>query len=165
MSVLGFKSATELARMVRAREVGCLELLDYFIGRMEKYNPSVNAIIVQDLDVARKRAIAADKALSPDGDVGPLFGVPMTIKESFNLAGTPTTWGFPEFKNNIATSNAVAVDRLLDAGAVIFGKTNVPPGLMVRATTRSMGAPITLGTSRARPGALRVARPRLWRQA
>ena len=130
MSVLGFKSATELARLVRAREVGCLELLDYFIGRMEKYNPSVNAIIVQDLDVARKRAIAADKALSQDGDVGPLFGVPMTIKESFNLAGTPTTWGFPEFKNNIATSNAVAVDRLLDAGAVIFGKTNVPPGLM-----------------------------------
>ena len=130
MSVLGFKSATELARMVRAREVGCLELLDYFIGRMEKYNPSVNAIIVQDLDVARKRAIAADKALSQGGDVGPLFGVPMTIKESFNLAGTPTTWGFPEFKNNIATSNAVAVDRLLDAGAVIFGKTNVPPGLM-----------------------------------
>jgi len=130
MSVLGFKSATELAHLVRSREVGCLELLDYFIGRMEKYNPSVNAIIVQDRDVARKRAIEADKALSQGGEVGPLFGVPMTIKESFNLAGTPTTWGFPEFKNNIATSNAVAVNRLLDAGAILFGKTNVPPGLM-----------------------------------
>ena len=130
MSTLAFRSATELARMVRAREIGCVELLDYFVGRMESYNPAVNAIIVQDLDAARGRAVAADEALSRGEDVGPLFGVPMTVKESFNLTGAPTTWGFPEFKDNIATSNAVAVDRLLGAGANVFGKTNVPPGLM-----------------------------------
>jgi amidase len=130
MSELAFKSATELARMIRSRDVGCTELLDYFIGRMNTYNPSVNAIIVQDLDAAHARATAADQALARGEEVGPLFGVPMTIKESFNLAGTPTTWGFPNFKDNIASSNAVAVDRLLRAGANIFGKTNVPPGLM-----------------------------------
>ncbi len=130
MSDLAFKPATELARIIRAREIGCAELLDYFIGRMETHNPSVNAIIVQDLDTARRRAAAADQTLARGEEVGPLFGVPMTVKESFNLTGTPTTWGFPEFKDNIATSNAVAVDRLLGAGANIFGKTNVPPGLM-----------------------------------
>jgi amidase len=130
MSDLAFKPATELARMIRSREIGCAELLDYFIGRMETHNPNVNAIIVQDLDTARRRAAAADRTLARGEEVGPLFGVPMTVKESFNLTGTPTTWGFPEFKDNIAKSNAVAVDRLLGAGANIFGKTNVPPGLM-----------------------------------
>lgn len=130
MSILAFQSATELARKIRAREVGCVELLDYFIDRVNKYNPTINAIIVLDLASARSRAEAADKALARGEDVGPLHGVPMTIKESFNLVGTPTTWGFPAFKDNIAASNAVVVERLLGAGAVIFGKTNVPPGLM-----------------------------------
>ncbi len=130
MSELAFQSATTLAQRIRSRQIGCLELLEYFIGRMEAHNPRVNAIIVQDLDTARQRAKAADASLSNGDEVGPLFGVPMTIKESFNLEGTPTTWGLPPFKNNIAKSNAVAVNRLVAAGANIFGKTNVPPALM-----------------------------------
>jgi amidase len=127
---LGFESATELARKLRDREIGAVELLDYFAARVARYNPQVNAIIVQDFDSARKRARELDNARARGEARGPLYGVPMTIKESFNLEGMPTTWGFPEFRNNIAKSNAVLVDRLLGAGAVIFGKTNVPPGLM-----------------------------------
>ncbi|HKD23150.1 MAG TPA: amidase, partial [Rhizomicrobium sp.] len=130
MTALAFAPATELARRIRAREISCVELLDYFLARLDKYNPRVNAVIVRDIETARARAVEADYALARDADVGPLHGVPMTIKESFNLKGQPTTWGFPEFRNNIAQANAVAVDRLIDAGAVIFGKTNVPPGLM-----------------------------------
>lgn len=130
MNEPSFLPATELARAVRNREISCVELLDHYVSRMNKYNSAVNAIIVRDLDKARARAKAADEALSRGADVGPLHGVPMTIKESFNLEGTPTTYGFPQYKNNIARSNAVAVERLLKAGAVIFGKTNVPPGLM-----------------------------------
>ncbi len=130
MTAPGFQSATELSRRLRAREIGCVELLDYFHGRVRAHNPAVNAIIVEDFDRARERAVQADAALARGEDVGPLHGLPMTIKESFNLEGLPTTWGFPAFKDNIAKSNATAVDRLQRAGAVIFGKTNVPPGLM-----------------------------------
>ena len=130
MAALAFQSATELAGRIRSREIGCLELLDYFVGRVETLGAKVNAVIVRDFEGARARAAAADQALSRGDAVGPLHGVPMTIKESFRLKGTPSTLGFPAFANNIADTNAVVVDRLLDAGAVIFGKTNVPPGLM-----------------------------------
>jgi amidase len=127
---IAFESATALARRIRSREIGCRELLDHFIGRVERFNPAINAVVVRDFDRARTAADKAD-ALPAKGDaLGPLHGVPMTIKESFRLAGTPTTFGFPEFRENIATSNATVVERLIDAGAVIFGKTNVPPGLM-----------------------------------
>ncbi len=130
MSVLAFQSATALAAKLRSREIGCRELLEYFIARGDKYGAAVNAIVVRDLERARRRAVEADEALSRGEAWGPLHGVPMTIKESFHLAGTPTTFGFPEFRNNLATDNAVVVERLMRAGAVIFGKTNVPPGLM-----------------------------------
>jgi amidase len=130
MSILAFQSATVLAAKLRAREIGCRELLDYFIARSEAYGQAVNAIVVRDLDRARQKAADADEALIRGETWGPLHGLPMTIKESFHLKGTPTTFGFPEFRANIAATNAVAVDRLLRAGAVIFGKTNVPPGLM-----------------------------------
>jgi len=113
--MLAFESATTLAAKLRAREIGSVELLDYFIARGEKYGSAVNAIVVRDLDKARERAASADQAIARGEIWGPLHGVPMTIKESFHLAGTPTTFGFPPFRNNIATSNAVVVDRLLEA--------------------------------------------------
>src|SRR5690349_546065 len=124
--MLAFQSATALAAKLRAREITSRELLEYFIARGDRYGSAVNAIVVRDLDHARQRALAADQALARGETWGPLHGVPMTIKESFHLTGTPTTFGFPQFRNNLATSNAVVVDRLLSAGAVIFGKTNVP---------------------------------------
>jgi len=129
MTPLCERHAVQLAKLVRDREVGCLELLDYFIDRVVRLDASTNAVVVRDFERARDRARKADSA--PVGDAArPLHGVPMTIKESFALEGTPTTYGVAEFRDNIATRNALAVDRLLAAGANVFGKTNVPPWLM-----------------------------------
>jgi amidase len=123
---LPFRPAKQLAALIRGKKVGCLELLETYIARMEKYNPRLNAIIATDLASARRRARAADRALARKEVWGPLHGVPMTIKESYDVVGMPTTWGAPELKDNHPKRNALAVDRLLGAGAVLFGKTNVP---------------------------------------
>src|SRR5438552_11805834 len=121
-----FRSAKELAADIRRKKIGCLELLDLYLSRVDKYNPALNAIIATDVEGARKRARAADRALARKEVWGPLHGVPMTIKESYDVVGMPTTWGAPELKDNHPKRNALAVDRLLGAGAVLFGKTNVP---------------------------------------
>ncbi|MEN8197701.1 MAG: amidase family protein, partial [Pseudomonadota bacterium] len=126
MSDIAFLSAGRLAGMIRRRKIGCLELLDHYLARVEKYNPALNAIIVTDIPKARLRARAADRALAKGEVWGPLHGVPMTVKESFDVAGLPTTWGDPELRDNIAGANALSVDRWLAAGVVLFGKTNVP---------------------------------------
>jgi amidase len=130
MDELAFASATRLAADVRDRRVGCLELLDHFLARAERHNPALNAIVAWQIDGARDRARAADAALARGEVWGPLHGVPMTVKESFNVTGLPTTWGNPLWKDNIATENAVVIERLLQAGAIIYGKTNVPLMLM-----------------------------------
>jgi amidase len=121
-----FRSARQLAADIRKKKIGCLELLDLYLARVEKYDDALNAVVVRDFERARTRARAADRALAKRQAWGPLHGVPMTVKESYDVAGLPTTWGVPSYKNNVATKNAVAVDRLLGAGVVLFGKTNVP---------------------------------------
>jgi amidase len=121
-----FRSAQQLAATIRRKKIGCLELLDLYLARVDRYDGALNAIVVRDVDRARARARAADRALARGQVWGPLHGVPMTIKESYDVAGLPTTWGVPAFKDNIATTNALVVDRLLGAGVVLFGKTNVP---------------------------------------
>ena len=126
MTELAFRSATALGKAIRTREIGCRELLEHYLARVERHNPAINAIIVTDLGAARRRADAADAALARGESWGALHGLPMTVKESFDVAGLPTTWGLTELIGNIAAANALAVDRLLAAGAVIFGKTNVP---------------------------------------
>lgn len=126
MENLHFKSAAELAELVRIKAISSSELLEHFIKRNETYNPRLNAIIWTDLERARERARAADDALAKGEVWGPLHGVPMTIKESYQFAGSPTTWGVPALRDNITETSALAVDRLLDAGVVLFGKTNVP---------------------------------------
>ena len=123
---LPFRSARQLAADIRKKKIGCLELLDLYLARVEKYDPALNAIVVRDVDGARRRARAADRALAKGQVWGPLHGVPMTIKESYDVAGLPTTWGVPALRGNVATKNAVVVDRVLAAGVVLFGKTNVP---------------------------------------
>src|SRR5947209_1317102 len=121
-----FRSARQLAADIKKKKIGCLELLDLYLARIEKYDGALNAVVVRDFERARTRARAADRALARRQAWGPLHGVPMTIKESYDVAGLPTTWGVPAYAKNVATKNAVAVDRLLDAGVVLFGKTNVP---------------------------------------
>ena len=126
MTDLWFRSALELAAEIRSKRIGCRELLEVYLGRIELYNKKLNAVIGTILDSARKRADAADVALARSEIWGPLHGVPMTVKESYDLVGLPTTWGAPEFKDKLASRNALAVDRLTAAGAIVFGKTNVP---------------------------------------
>jgi amidase len=126
MSDMAFNSAIELAQLIKRREIGCVELLDYYLERVRRYNPQLNAIVVLDEARARARAQEADAALARNEDWGALHGVPMTCKESYHVAGLPTTFGNPAFQDNIATTDALAIERLKAAGAVIFGKTNVP---------------------------------------
>jgi amidase len=121
-----FRSALDQARLLRARKIGARELLDLCWAKVEKHNPRLNAIIVSDIARARKAAAATDRRLKVGKPKGLFDGVPMTIKESFDWTGTPTTWGDPRYARNIAKSDAVALTRLTDQGAVIFGKTNVP---------------------------------------
>lgn len=130
MTELAFLSAAALAAKLRARELSCVEMLDYFVGRHQKYHDALNAIIWTDLDRARGWAKAADRKIAEGVPLRVLHGVPMTVKECFALEGSPATFGVPKLRNNYATRNALAVDRLLAAGAVIFGKTNVPPWLV-----------------------------------
>jgi amidase len=120
------RPALEQARLLRAAKISARELLDLCWAQAGKHNPALNAVIVSDIARARKQAAAADKRLKAGRPKGIFDGVPMTIKESFDWVGTPTTWGDPRFAKNIAKTDAVALTRLTDQGAVVFGKTNVP---------------------------------------
>ena len=120
-----YRSAGELAQSLIRQEISALELTDQFIARIEALDGDLNAVPVRDFARAREAARQADAALAR-GERRPLLGVPVTVKESYNVAGLPTTWGNPEFKDFIAEEDALAVTRLKGAGAVILGKTNVP---------------------------------------
>jgi len=126
MTDIALLPATDLAQRIRRRELSAVELLQHHLDRLARLNPAVNAVVATDAQRAMERARAADEALSRGLSWGPLHGLPMTVKESFNLIGLPTTWGFEAMRDNLADSNAVTVQRLLDAGAVIYGKTNLP---------------------------------------
>lgn len=126
MDAWAFRSASELAAALRARAIGCAELLDRFLARAERGNARINAIVAWDVEGARARARAADAALARGESWGPLHGLPMTIKDSIEVAGMPTTSGAPELREHRPAANAVTVQRLLDAGALVFGKTNLP---------------------------------------
>jgi amidase len=121
-----FLPAVQLAEMLRRREIGCLELLDHYIARIARLDGTINAVVVADFDRARERARALDHSTERSA---PLFGVPMTVKESFDVAGLPSTLGHPERSHHRARISSLAVRRLEAAGVVIFGKTNVPVDL------------------------------------
>src|SRR5580658_4477961 len=99
-----FLSATRLAALLRAREIGCLELLDHYIARVERLDPRLNAVVVRDFERARARARRLDQATDRSA---PLFGVPMTVKESFNVAGLPTSRGPPSLQVHRAKASAI----------------------------------------------------------
>jgi len=123
-------SATEIAACVRGRELSASEVTDAFLRRMESVNGRLNAVVVPLFESARAEAAAIDEMIAAGAPVGPLVGVPITVKESFDVRGTPTTAGLTAQKNNIATADALMVSRLRQAGAVLLGKTNVPPLLL-----------------------------------
>jgi len=126
MSETAFQPAVHLAAMIRDGEIGAVELLELYLARVERHNPALNAVVFMQADKARARAREADAARVRGESWGPLHGVPMTVKESFDWVGSPSTWGHPAFRDNIAEQDSVAVQRLEGAGAVVFGKTNVP---------------------------------------
>ncbi|GHC38792.1 amidase [Streptomyces cinnamoneus] len=123
-----FQTAEELAAALRAGEVTSVELTEEAIARIERDDKAINAICVPDFDRARAAASAADQARAR-GEELPLLGIPVTVKESYNVAGLPTTWGLPLHRNYMPAEDAVQVSRLKAAGAVVLGKTNVPIGL------------------------------------
>jgi amidase len=126
MRAVYYLSALDQARLLRQRKISARELLKLSRERVEQVNPAINAVIVSDFARAEKAAAASDRRLKRGEPLGPFDGVPMTIKESFDWTGTPSTWGTAKLRDNIATEDAVAVKRITDTGAVLFGKTNVP---------------------------------------
>ncbi|MGH1350724.1 MAG: amidase, partial [Methyloligellaceae bacterium] len=114
----------ELVSLLRERKVTSAELVEQAIARIEALDEKTNAVIVRDFDRAREAAKLADEAINK-GDQRPLLGIPMTVKESYNVGGLPTTWRIEQAKDNIAAKDSVPVKRLKDAGAIILGKTNV----------------------------------------
>jgi amidase len=126
MTDIAFASATRLARLIRAGRISARELLDHMLARVAAHDGALNAIVVKDIARARKAAARIDRARAKGEALGPLAGVPMTVKESFDVAGLPTTWGDPAYAGHVAAADSLAVSRFRAAGAVIFGKTNVP---------------------------------------
>lgn len=126
MSATAFLSATALARRIRSGKLSAPDALEMFVERRERFHERLNAIVVTDLERARKAARAADRARKRGDKLGLLGGVPMTVKESFDISGLPTTWGVARHSTNIARRNAVVVQRFIDAGAIVWGKSNVP---------------------------------------
>ncbi|MCM3884574.1 amidase [Frankia sp. R82] len=122
------RSAEELTAALRAGEVTSVELTDEAIARIERDDGVINAVCVPDFDRALDAARGADRARARGGD-RPLLGVPVTVKESYDIAGLPTTWGMPQYAHYLPAEDAVQVSRLKAAGAVVLGKTNVPLGL------------------------------------
>jgi amidase len=123
-----FKTAVELSAALKAKQVSAVELAQDAIDRIERHDAKINAICVRDFERGLAAAQAADAALAR-GETKPLLGLPLTIKESYNIAGLPTTWGFPAQKDFKPAEDALTIVRVKDAGGVILGKTNVPIGL------------------------------------
>jgi amidase len=123
-----FKTAVELSTALAAKKVSAVELAQDAIGRIERHDAKINAICVRDFDRGLEAARAADAAIAR-GEAKPLLGLPITVKESYNIAGLPTTWGFSPQKDFRPPEDALSITRVKQAGGVILGKTNLPVGL------------------------------------
>ena len=123
-----FATATELSDALAQKKVSSVELTEHAIARIQRHDAKINAVCVRDFERALASARSADAARAR-GENKPLLGIPVTVKESFNIAGLPTTWGIPAQKDFHPAEDALAITRVKDAGGVILGKTNVPLGL------------------------------------
>ena len=119
-------SGRQLASAIRRGELSAVEALDALAERIRRLNPAINAVVATDLPRARRKAAAADRARARGAPLGPLHGVPMTVKESFDVVGLPTTVGHEAQRANLPEAPALVVERLEAAGAIVFGKTNLP---------------------------------------
>jgi len=121
-----YKSATELINSIKGRKISSVELLEALLNRIESINPKINAVVTLDSDRAMEKAKKADEDLISGKSWGLLHGLPMTVKDAYEVEGIVSTGGNPIWKNNIPSKNAEAVQRLVNEGAIIFGKTNTP---------------------------------------
>jgi amidase len=123
---LEFATAGTLVSAIRSREISSRELLSLYLERVERINPTLNAVVTVVAERAMAEAAAADQATARGEAAGPLHGLPVTIKDAIEVAGVRSTGGSGELADHVPTSDAPAVARLRQAGAVVFGKTNVP---------------------------------------
>ncbi|MDR3522227.1 MAG: amidase family protein, partial [Acidocella sp.] len=121
-----FATARRVASLIKSGKLSVLETTDFYIARIEAFDDALNAVVVRDFDRARAQAKLLDRNKKKYAKLPPLYGVPMTVKESFDVAGLPTIWGVEASRGNVAKTDAVAVARFKAAGAVVLGKTNVP---------------------------------------
>jgi amidase len=120
------RSATDLAAAIRRREVGCVEVMEAHLARIEAVNPVLNAIVTLDAELALRGAVAADRALAGAGERGPLHGLPIAVKDLEDTAGMRTTYGSPIHRDHVPAQDTLLVARLRRAGAIVIGKTNTP---------------------------------------
>lgn len=126
MSDTAWKSASELVAGIASGATKSEEVLNAFLARVEAHNGEINAVVATDVDAARARARAADEAAARGESWGPLHGLPMTVKDTFEVVGMACTAGAPELKEHRPARHATSVERLIEAGAIVYGKTNTP---------------------------------------
>ncbi|MBO0823279.1 MAG: hypothetical protein J2P27_05400 [Actinobacteria bacterium] len=119
-------TAAELIHAIGDRQISSRELLEDLLARVDRVNPALNAIVARDVERARATAAAADDAIARGDPIGPLHGLPMTVKDVWETEGLVTTSGATELAHHIPATDALGVARLRQAGAIIFGKTNTP---------------------------------------
>ncbi len=120
-------SATELAALYRKKKISPVEVVDAVLDRIAKVNPKLNAFVTLTADSARRQAKAAERALARrSAALGPLHGVPFSVKDLVITRGVRTTFGTPIYRDNVPTEDAPMVERLTAAGAIMLGKTNTP---------------------------------------
>jgi amidase len=121
-----FATALDAAAAIRAKRISSVELTELAFRRIDRYNPKINAVILEFRAASLARAREADQALAKKDWWGAFHGVPITVKESYGIKDVPTTAGVPQYKDFRPKQNAIAVDRISRAGAIVIGKTNVP---------------------------------------
>jgi amidase len=126
MTELWKRSAKELAALIASKQVSSAEVVDAHLARIEAANPKVNAVVRVLADAARSAAAAADRKVASGDPLGPLHGVPCTVKENIDMAGLPTTWGVPALSGAAVPLDAPVVERMRAAGAIPIGRTNLP---------------------------------------
>jgi amidase len=126
MSEIWQLSATELAQRIARRQLSSVEVVDAHLARIDAVNPALNAVVRALSDEARASAVLADQRLAAGEAVGPLHGVPFTVKENIDMAGLPTTWGVPALAKAVVPADAPVVARMRAAGAIPIGRTNLP---------------------------------------
>ena len=119
-------SAQSLAKQISDKKISAVELLHMHFDQVDQFNPDINAVIWEDRETAMADAKACDDETANGQSRGPWHGIPVTVKESFDLAGSPTTWGYVPWKDNIIDTDSDAVKRYRADGAIVYGKTNVP---------------------------------------